>query len=81
MAKGDSGYAKTANGASGNGNNGDQDGMIPPIVLASGSFNPTSLIPLECNKIRSILLLMEDNNNTTDKERKAIRTLPPGTYS
>ena len=42
MAKGDSGCAKTANGASGNGNNGDQDGMIPPIVLASGSFNPTS---------------------------------------
>ena len=40
MAKGDSGFAKTAN-ASGNGNNGDQDGMIP-IVLASGSFNPTS---------------------------------------
>ena len=42
MAKGDSGFAKTANAASGNGTNGDQDGMIPPIVLASGSFNPTS---------------------------------------
>ena len=40
MAKGDSGFAKTANAASGNGTNGDQDGM--PIVLASGSFNPTS---------------------------------------
>ena len=42
MAKGDSAFAKTANAASGNGTNGDQDGMIPPIVLASGSFNPTS---------------------------------------
>ena len=81
MAKGDSGFAKTANAASGNGTNGDQDGM--PIVLASGSFNPTSSAAGMQHNC-SILLRMEDNNNnnnTTDKERKAIRTLPPGTYS